>query len=366
MVYISTNETEDDPTVKDVTYSGFNMQSMRANLESSIENFWQCIKVKSNDYIVKEETDKINFQREKFLSFIEGSIQQSHEIRKYVSNLQLLIKSFSDQPISDDNHRSLKSLLDDTERNLKSSEKLKDQANMVKDELVDIRNNLNKYKNDVQNDSSNIRSKTKDEFDKVNDEIKSSTTTLAVGSAAAGIGAVLTAVSVALAPFTAGASIAIEAAIFGIIGGSAAIGGGAAVAIKEGMNRPTRWAKSGDIKEKLEQERKDLTVIIDKMEEDLKSIIITIGQLVGYWENQTEIVSDLLDKVNETKTDGKVNNLVVRAIDKSLKELELDELYAKDFCVTIRGLLAKDQTESKTGLVENEFYHFLLFIRENF
>ncbi|CAG8830750.1 30881_t:CDS:2, partial [Racocetra persica] len=283
--------TEDDPTIKDVTYSGFNMQNMRNNLETSIENFWQCIKVRSNDYTIKEETEKINTQREEFLKFIENSIQQSHEIRKYVSNLQLLIKSFSDQPISDDDYKNLESLLDDTKRNFKSAEMLRNQANNVLEELVTIRNNLNKYKNDVQNDVSNIRSKTKDELDKVNEEINSSTTTLAVGSAAAGFGAVLTAVAVALAPFTAGASIAIEAAILGIIGGSAAIGGGA-----EGINRPTRRAKSNDIKVKLEEEKNELTVIINRMEEDLKSIIVTIGELVGYWENQSEIVSDLLKK----------------------------------------------------------------------
>ncbi|CAG8519804.1 16082_t:CDS:2 [Racocetra fulgida] len=337
---------------------------MRNNLETSIENFWQCIKVKSNDYTIKEETEKINIQREEFLKFIENSIQQSHEIRKYVSNLQLLIKSFSDQTISDDDYKNLESLLDDTKRNLTSAEMLRNQAKNVLDELVTIRNNLNKYKNDVQNDVSNIRSKTKDELDKVNEEINSSSTTLAVGSAAAGIGVLLTAISVALAPFTAGASIAIEAAVLGIIGGSAAIGGGTAVAIKEGINRPTRQAKSNDIKVKLEEEKNELTVIIDRMEEDLKSIIGTIGELVGYWENQSEIVSDLLKKVNETKDSGKVNNLLVRAIDKSLKELELDELYAKDFCVTIRGLLARDQTEFAVQFGSNQVWKKNLNISE--
>ncbi|CAG8735064.1 12341_t:CDS:2, partial [Dentiscutata heterogama] len=172
------------------------------------------------------------------------SIQQSHEIRKYVSNLRLIIKGFSDQPVSDDDFKELESLLDVTKRNLKSAKSLKDQANNIKDELVNIRNNLYEYKNVVQNDPNKIKSKTKDELDAVEGEIKSSTKAIAAGSAAAGIGTALTVASIVLAPFTAGASIAIEAAIAGIVGGSVAIGSGVGVAIKEGINRPTKKTKS--------------------------------------------------------------------------------------------------------------------------
>ncbi|CAG8692642.1 2644_t:CDS:2, partial [Dentiscutata heterogama] len=343
MVYISTCSTEDNSTIKDVTYSGFSMQHMRDSIISSVKNFWQCIEVKSNDYKIQEETENINSQREKFLLFIEDSIQQSHEIRKYVSNLQLVIKCFVDLPVSDDNFKELESLLDDTNRNLKSAEILMNQANSVKDEVVKIRNNLNKYKNVVQNNPSNIKSKTKDKLDVVEGEINYSTKAMIAGSTAAGIGALLTMASIALAPFTAGASIAIEAAVVGIIGGSAVASGGAVVAVKEGINRTNKLAKSDDIKKKLEEEKEILTTTIENMEKDLE----TIGRLIGYWETQASIISDLLNKVNAARDDGKPNNLLIGAIDKSLRELELDELYAKDFCVAVRGLLAEDQARFK-------------------
>ncbi|RIB26235.1 hypothetical protein C2G38_2163788 [Gigaspora rosea] len=343
MVYISTCSTEDIPTIKDVTYSGFSMQHMRDSIVSSVKNFWQCIEVKSNDYKIQEETENINSQREKFLLFIEDSIKQSHEIRKYVSNLQLVIKCLADLSVSDDNFKELESLLEDTKRNLKSAEVLMNQANSVKDELVKIKNDLNKYKNGVQNNPSNIKSTTKDKLDVVEGEIKYSTNAIIAGSAAAGLGALLTVGALALAPFTAGASIAIEAAVVGIIGGSAVASGGAVVAVKEGLNRSNNLVKSDDIKRKLEEEKEILTTTIESMENDLGSIVITVGRLIGYWENQASIISDLLDKVNAARDDGKTNNLLIGAIDKSLRELELDELYAKDFCVSVRGLLAEDQ-----------------------
>ncbi|RIB26239.1 hypothetical protein C2G38_2138380 [Gigaspora rosea] len=346
MVHISTSSIE-DPTVKDVTYSGFSMQRMRKDLESSIEKFWQCVQVKSNDYKIKEETENINNQREEFLGFIEYSIQQSHEIRKYVSNLQLIIKGFSDLSISDENSNELESLLDDTKRNKQSAEKLRNHANDIKDELVKIRNDLHEYRNDIQNDPNKIKSKTKDDLDAVKYELKSSKTAIAAGTAAASLGTALTVTSIVFAPFTGGTSIAIEAAIAGIVGGTVAIGSGAGVAIKAGIKRPTKKAKRLNIKEKLEEERKELSNIIEQMVENLDSIVITIGYLVGYWETQSSLITSLLEKVTEARNNRKLNKLLIRAIDKCSKELELDELYAKDFCVTIRGLLAKDQTRSQ-------------------
>ncbi|CAG8850808.1 14154_t:CDS:2, partial [Racocetra persica] len=76
-------------------------------------------------------------------------------------------------------------------------------------------------------------------------------------------------------------------------------------------------------------EKEILTTVIERMEKDLESIIVTIGRLMGYWETRSAIISDLLDKVNVA----------------SDNELELDELHAKDYCVTIRGLLAEDQAK---------------------
>ncbi|CAG8683544.1 11804_t:CDS:2, partial [Scutellospora calospora] len=279
----------------------------------------------------------------KFQEFLEDSIQQSHEIRKYVSNLRLVIKCFSEQNVSDDNFQDLESLLEDTQRNLKSSEILMGKANIVKNELVKIRYNLDEYKSDVQSNPKNIKSKTKDELNKIEDEIRSSNRWITAGSATVGGGAVLTAISVALAPFTAGASIAIEAAVVGIIVGAASIGGGAAAAIKEGISKHKNSARSEDVKGKLEEEKSELISIIERMENDLESIVATIGKLIGYWEVQKETISGLLEKVNAASNSGRSSNMIIRAIDQSSKELELDELYAKDFCITIRGLLANDQ-----------------------
>ncbi|CAG8754740.1 9117_t:CDS:2 [Gigaspora margarita] len=307
MVHISSSSIDEDPTVKDVTYSGFSMQRMRKDLESSIEKFWECVQVRSNDYKIKEETENINNQRIEFLGFIEYSIQQSHEIRKYVSNLQLIIKDFSDLSISDENFNELESLLDDTKRNKQSAEKLRNHANNIKDELVKIRNDLHLYRNDIQTDPNKIKSKTKDDLD----------------------------------------AFLLQAAIAGIVGGTVAIGSGAGVAIKAGIKRPTKKAKKLNIKEKLEEEKKDLSNIIEQMVENLDSIVITIGYLVGYWETQSSLITGLLEKVTEAINSRKLNKLLIRVMDKCSKELELDELYAKDFCVTIRGLLAKDQTRSQ-------------------
>ncbi|CAG8693649.1 17337_t:CDS:2, partial [Gigaspora rosea] len=340
MVQLSTSLIEDNPTIKDVTYSNFNMQIMRNSIVSSVKNFWQCIEVKSDDYKVKEETKNINSQRKKFRAFIEDSIQHSNEIRKYVSNLQLVIKCFTDQPVSDDTFRELESLSNDIKRNLESAEKLMEQVKSIKDELIKIRNSLNEYKDSIQRDPSNIKSKTKDKLDKVEDKLKSSNKTIVVGSTVGGFGALLTVAAIALAPFTAGASIAIEAAVAGIVVGSAAAGGGTIVAVKEGITRSTKKAKSNDIKEKLEEEKKELTIII----ESLESIVATIGKLIGYWNLQETIISDLLDKVNAARDNGGPNKLLIGATDKTLKDLESDELYAKDFCVTIRSLLEEDQS----------------------
>ncbi|CAG8809665.1 94_t:CDS:2 [Gigaspora margarita] len=341
MVQLSTSSTEDNPSIKDVTYSSFNMQPMRDSIVLSVRNFWQCIEVKSGDYKVKEETKNINSQRKKFLAFIEDSIQHSNEIRKYVSNLQLVIKCFTDQSVSDDNFRELESLSNDINRNLECAEMLMKQVKSIKDELVIIRNSLNEYKYSIQKNPSNIKSKTKDKLDKVEDKIKSSNTTIVAGSTVGVIGAVLTVASIVLAPFTACASIAIEAAVAGIVVGSAVAGGGTAVAVEGGISKLTKKAKSNDIKEKLEEEKKELIIII----ESLESIVATIGLLIGYWNLQESIISDLLDKVNAARDNGGPNKLLIGATDKTLKDLESDELYAKDFCVTIRSLLEEDQTK---------------------
>ncbi|CAG8758666.1 hypothetical protein C2G38_2253805 [Gigaspora rosea] len=303
MVQLSTSSIKDNPTINDVIYPSFNMQPMKDIIVSSVKNFWQCIEVKSDDYKVKVETKNINSQRKKFLVFIEDYIQHSNEVRKYVSNLQ--------------------------------------QAKSIKNEIVKIRNSLNEYKDSIQRDPSNIKSKTKDKLDKVEDKIKSSNTTIVVGSTVGGIGALLTAAAIVLAPFTGGVSIAIEAAVAGIVVGTAAAGGGTSVAVKEGISRSTKKAKSNDIKEKLEEEKKELTIII----ENLESIVATIGLLIGYWNLQEAIISDLLDKVNAARDNGGPNKLLIGVTDKTLKDLESDDLYARDFGVTIRSSLERESNK---------------------
>ncbi|CAG8735793.1 14754_t:CDS:2, partial [Gigaspora margarita] len=125
---------------------------------SSLEKFWQCVEVKAEDYVLKYSVNEINTQREKFFNFLEGSIQQSHVIRKYSSKLQLFLNSFLEDSLSiDEYYKELESLLNDTKINLKSAEIL--QARIK----------------DIQHDPEKVKSKSKDKFDKSNAKMKTST-----------------------------------------------------------------------------------------------------------------------------------------------------------------------------------------------
>ncbi|CAG8718575.1 9445_t:CDS:2, partial [Racocetra fulgida] len=256
MVHISTDPFEgNDSSVYDVNYVSFNMKVMRDSLISSLEKFWQCIEIKADDYVLKNNIENINAQREEFFGFLEGSVQQSHEVRSYSSKLRLFINSFREDSFSNDEY--FKELLNDTKKNLKSAETLQAQVRRIKNELVRI-GDLNKYQEDIQHDPENVKSKCKDDFDKTQYWMKMFGLTLCASPLVAGVG----------------------------------LADGSGVVFLAGAGNP------------------------------IKSII------------QSTTISDLSTKLNEVKDEQNYNKLLIRVIDKTIKDLESDELFSKEFCVT--------------------------------
>ncbi|CAG8682868.1 9093_t:CDS:2 [Dentiscutata erythropus] len=285
MVHISTDFFDGNTSTHDVNYVNFNMKLMRNNLASSLEKFWQCVEVKAEDYVLKNSVNEINIQREEFISFLEESIQQSHVIRSYSSKLQLFLNCFRENSLSiDDYHKELESLLNDTKTNLKSAETLQAHVRNIKNDLVKIGDDLNSYQENIQHDPENVQSKSKDDFDNTKTKMKTSAFFRNIG---------------------------ILSGIVGLVAGNVAlIIGGASTGIGSEISRKSYLSQ-------------------------------TMGQLIGYWEIQSTTIYDLLDKLNSARNEQNFNNMLIRVIDKTIKDLESDELFSKDFCVSVRALMAK-------------------------
>ncbi|CAG8454692.1 12724_t:CDS:2 [Dentiscutata heterogama] len=317
MVHISTDFSEyDNSSAHDVNYVNFNMKLMRNNLASSLEKFWQCVEVKAEDYMLKNSVNEINIQREEFISFLEGSIQQSHVIRGYSSKLQLFLNCFRENSLSiDEYHKELESLLNDTKTNLKSAEMLQAQVRKIKNELVKIGDDINSYQENIQHDPENVQSKSKDDFDKTKTKMKTSAFFRNVG---------------------------ILSGIVGLVAGNVAlIIGGASTGIGSEISRKNYLSQSNDIRKQLVKESDELITYIDIVATNFESIKTAMGQLIGYWEIQSTTIYDLLDKLNSARNEQNFNNMLMRVIDKTIKDLESDELFSKDFCVSVRALMAK-------------------------
>ncbi|CAG8490666.1 8092_t:CDS:2 [Racocetra persica] len=333
MVHISTDPFEgNDSSVYDVNYVSFNMKVMRDSLISSLEKFWQCIKIKADDYVLKNNIENINAQREEFFGFLEGSVQQSHEIRNYSLKLRLFINSFREDSFSNDEYfKELESLLDDTKKNLKSAETLQAQVRRIKNELVRIGEDLNKYQEDIQRDPENVKSKCKDNFDKTQYWMKMfGLTRYASPLVGAGVG--LAAGSVVV--FLAGAGVGLSSEVF----------------------RRKYSSQNDEERRQLEEQRDELITNIDIVLANFESLSMAIAQLIVYWEIQSTTISVLSTKLNEVKDEQNHNKLLIRVIDKTIKDLESDELFSKDFCVAVRVLMARYELRSiSEGTQDDEF-----------
>ncbi|CAG8511631.1 769_t:CDS:2 [Scutellospora calospora] len=368
MVQISeTNSLE-----KTVNYKSSKIQLMKDGLIFTFENFWQCVNVKTDDYVLKDVANKINVQRKKFFNFVEDSIQQSYKIRRYLSNFQLVIECSADDSLSKDEYvKELESLLDESKRNLKSAEMLNKQAEEIIDELININSELYKYKEDIQSNTENIKSENGDKFNKTKSNMKFSTFLRNCGVAVfIGAGAL------ALAPYTGGASVVIGSELAeGLFVGSTILGTEAAIfAVAGEVSRQECSSKIDKLREQLEKEKVELSTNIDKLIEGLKLIVDTAAMLMVYWKTQSDdYLVYLLNKANEAKEqqtiesngnidgNGQVgdssstgsnvktpenkplfrNKPVVRGINKCLKEMEVDELYTKEFSMEIGVQMVK-------------------------
>ncbi|CAG8815148.1 20600_t:CDS:2, partial [Gigaspora rosea] len=160
-----------------------------------------------------------------------------------------------------------------------------------------------------------LRTSIKDNFDKTNAKMKTSTLFRNVG-------------------FLSG--------IIGLISGNMGLlMGGAGAGIGGEISRKNYASQSNVIRKNLVKERNELVSNIDIVATNFESIKTAIGQLIGYWEIQSTTISDLLNKLNSARNEQNFNKMLIRVIDKTIKDLESDELFSKEFCISIRTLMAK-------------------------
>ncbi|CAG8495720.1 19034_t:CDS:2 [Cetraspora pellucida] len=317
MVHISTNLFEENgPSVYDVNYVSFNMEAMRDVLISSLENFWKCIEVNADDYVFKNNIKDINVQRKEFFRFLEGSVQQSHEIRRYSSKLRIFINCFHEDSFSNDEYfKELDSLLNDTKKNLESAEKLQAQIREIKNELVRIGEDINIYKEDIQHDLENVKSRCKDDLDKTKCRMNISGFIRNVSLALGGLGVVSGVIFLA--------------------------GAGAVLGLASEHCRRRYLSQCDENRRQLENQRDELITNIAIVLSNFESLNMAIAQLIGYWEIQSTTISDLSNKLNKVKDEQNYNKLLIRVIDKNITDLESDELFSKNFCITIRTLMTR-------------------------
>ncbi|CAG8528668.1 9862_t:CDS:2, partial [Cetraspora pellucida] len=244
-----------------------------------------------------------------------GSVQQSHEIRRYSSKLRIFINCFREDSFSNDVYfKELESLSNDTKNNLESAGILQAQIRAIKNELIRIGEDLNGYKEGIQRDPENVRSKCKDDLDtsKYWTDIFGVTrnTSLALGVGLAAVSGVA---------FLAGAAGGLASEYF----------------------RRRYSSQSDENRRRLENQRDELINNIVIVLANFESLNMAIAQLIGYWEIQSTTISDLSNKLNEVKDEQNYNKLLIRVIDKTIRDLESDELFSKNFCITIRTLMAK-------------------------
>ncbi|CAG8466091.1 3313_t:CDS:1 [Diversispora eburnea] len=302
---------------------------------------FSCIReVQVNDRFIRDQIQKVNDQRDKFINFCDDSKSLSNKLGNYSEEILSILSIIEENNFTREDLVSYltNSLLPIAKKNKEESEEYERQIKQIKDNLKEIKNNLSRYSEEISNDEKNIESDTKEEF-------------LSAEKKKKNLKLIRNCVIIAGIVFTGAAGVAAVTGVSAITGYAAAVEfvevtlGMSELAVEIGIaasafltaaggygTYETNLSYNEDIKKndekiislnaKLKDERKEFVNVIKMIEKKLEDINTNISDIVIHWVRQVNSLEVNIDKLEKRKLNPNLNKFDTRIISRNANEIK--------------------------------------------
>ncbi|CAG8458358.1 7464_t:CDS:2 [Acaulospora morrowiae] len=304
------------------------MVALGQAMTTAIERFskFKSVRIKNSNEAAKR-VEEINTQRLKFREFASDSIKQSSKLSRYAEDVLDFAECCMDNRFSkEDLLKLLKLRLNDAKQNREMTEELQLKIKHIIDDLKVINTHLVKYVDEIKKNPRLLDSETEKKLSEKEAVKERFSVSSKANASIAAFGIIASCIA---APFSGGTSVAAAIAATCVDAGIFVTTAGSSLALGTGLLANAESSKISNLDRKLKSERDRLIDDIRGLNEGLIDIVDTCRKFSSFWEEQTEVIINFINKLESLNDQGGIqsNRMISNAflnkwknVDKTCKE----------------------------------------------